>query len=198
MIYDWYDLKAPAASLFHINPGSTVDENPFNSTVIVAELDEYWDGEVEFNNMNYDQAVALRSWMNRLRGPVGQFWFKDYAHKQRSTWAGSPVVDGANQDGTLLKLRNFTPDIVLLEGDRFQLGDFLYELTTDIQVSSSGLADVEFLPDIRFIPADGENIITDNPMCKCMLYPDQKPPRPTTKQALITDFKFKFRESLRD
>ena len=198
MIYDMYLGKNPASSLFMLTPMSTAEDNPFNPRVVVTDLDDYWTGELEYKNLDQEQTSDIRVWMNRLRGPVGQFWFSDVTHKQRSTWAGTPLVNGSNQDGALLSVKGLTPNIVLRAGDRFQLGDFLYELTSDVQVGSTGLVDLEFLPEIRFIPANNASLITDNPRCKCMLEAKQKAPSTTSKKALLTDFKFKFRESIRD
>ncbi|PRO74941.1 hypothetical protein C6Y40_03870 [Alteromonas alba] len=198
MIYDLFSAKAPADSLFYIKAGSSVEDNPFNPRVIVAEGDEFWDGKLTYRNLSYEQSVAMRTFINKLRGPVGQFWFKDYAHQQSNAWGGNPVVDGNNQDGTLLGVRNLTPNILLPEGDRFQLGDFLYELTSDIAVDSSGEAELEFLPDIRLIPSDGDALIVNDPKCKCMLYGGQTPPQPSRGKAVLTDYEFTFRESIRD
>lgn len=198
MIYDMYSGKSPESSLFALTPMSTAEDNPFNPRVVITELDEFWTGELEYKNLDQEQTNDLRVWINRLRGPVGQFWFSDVTHKQRSTWAGTPVVDGSNQDGALLRIRGLIPNIILRAGDRFQLGDYLHELTSDVQVSSTGLVDAEILPDIRIIPANNAPLITDNPRCKCMLEANQKAPSATTKKALLTNFKFKFRESIRD
>ena len=198
MIYPLFSDKAPASSRFTPKDTSTLTENKFNARVIVDSGDLFWDGVLAYKNLNYDQAVTMRSFLNRLKGPEHDFWFKDYAHKQRSAWTGSPVVDGDNQDGTLLNVRGLLPNQTLLEGDRFQLGDYLHELTETITVDGLGLASLKFVPDIRFIPSDGDALITNDPMCKCMLYPGQTVPEPSAGKAVLTDFSFKFRESLRD
>lgn len=197
MIYNFYDQKAPADSTFYLKPTSTLQTNPFNPKVIVSEMDEFWDGELTYNNLTYDQARALQNWMNKLRGPVGQFWFKDYRYSPPSVWTGTPVVDGDNQDGTLLNVRGVTPNLVLQEGHRFQLGDFMYELTETVQVDAGGLVALQFLPDLRLIPTDGQALNVTEPLCKCLLYPDQTPPQPSRAKGLM-NFKFKFRESIRD
>lgn len=197
MIYDTPTVKYPASSLFHLQSMSTMVENPFNPAVQVAEGDDYWTGEVEYQNLDRSQVIAFRNFIQKLRGTAGEFWFIDYTHIQQGAWLGGAAVDGANQDGTLLAIRSAQPGILLAPaGDRFQLGETLFELQKDIITDSSGEAELEFLPDIRVIPADGAVLITDTPRAKCMLMPKQRPPQPTTK-GLLSSFKYKFRESLR-
>lgn len=198
MILDMFSAKAPAASLFTLKNNSTTQDNPYNPRLLVQAQDDFWSGKLTFRNLDYNQQLAMRTFINKLRGPVGQFWFKDYVHQQNSAWTGSPVVDGANQDGTLLNVRGLQPGITLQEGDRFQLGDYLHELTSTVVVDGAGFAALEFLPDIRVIPSDGFALITNDPKCKCMLEPGQTAPQPTRGKALLTDYEFSFRESIRD
>lgn len=190
-------VKSPAKSLFTLKNTSEMLENQFNAAVQVGDGDDYWVGEVEYQNTDRVQTLVYRNFIHSLRGPSGDFWFTDVTHSQRGGWGGSPVVDGNNQDGTLLAVRGLpTNSVVGLVGDRFQLGDHLHELTQDATTNASGKVDLHFLPDIRFIPVDGQALNVSTPRAKCMLLPGQSAPQPTTK-GLLSSFSYKFRESIR-
>jgi hypothetical protein len=198
MIDDLPTIKYPYSSLFALKSLSGAAENPFNATLAVNDGDEYWDGELEYRNLDATQQRDMRNFIIKKRGTAGEFWFVDYAHSNLGTWAGTPVVDGAGQDGTILAVKGLNANVTVgLYGDRFQLGDYLYELTSDAVTSGTGRVTLEFLPDLRVVPADNATLNVTNPRCKCMLQPNQTPPQATSKKALLSSFKFKFRESLR-
>ena len=198
MIENMPTVKKPFSSLFTLKSTSSMVENTYNPSVQVGEGDEFWTGELEYKNTDYQQTAVFRSFGFKMRGTAGEFWFVDYAHKQRGTWNGAPVVDGDNQDGILLAVRGLQINAVVgVIGDRFQLGNHIHELTEDAVTDDTGRVSLKFLPDIRFIPQDGDALNVINPRCVCMLYPDQTIAQPTSKKALHSGFKFKFRESLR-
>lgn len=197
MILSMTNLKAPSASLFNPKSMAQMKGNPFNAAVQVHENDAYWAGELEYSNLDFLQTRVMRTFINKLNGPVGDFWFRDFTHSQLGTWSGNITVDGSGQDGRMLLVTGAVPNALIAPaGDRFQLGDFTYELLEDALANSAGNCILRFLPDLRRIPTNGQSLVTGNPLCKCMLSPDQLPPRLTRKSAL-TDYKFKFRESYR-
>ena len=198
MILDLPDEKKPYASLFDLSSTSDMVENNFNPAVQVGEGDQYWTGELEYQNTERHQTLVFRSFIQKLNGTAGEFWFFDYTHQQRGSWQGNAVVQGNNQDGTMLTVSGLQVSARVGEiGDRFQLGDHMYELTEPADTNHVGIVSLKFNPDIRVIPTHGQALNTTNPRCKCMLYPKQKIPQPTAKKALLSGFKFKFRESLR-
>ncbi|GAB3021755.1 hypothetical protein [Bowmanella dokdonensis] len=196
MILDLPSSKKPYQVSFGLTSMSEAKDNPFNPNVQVYEGDEYWEGEIEWRNLTLTQARELRVFVHRLRGPSGQFWFKDIRHVNQSAWAGSPVVDGSNQDGIELAVRGLTAGQILPAGDRFQVGDFLYELMEDGLVDGTGRVVLSILPELRLIPANGQALNLNNRV-KCMLPPGQKIPETTSRKALLGSYKLKFRESLR-
>lgn len=198
MILDIDIGKAPAAIKFSLMSMSSMKENPFNPRVEVFEGDEYWSGEMTFKNLNPIQTRAMRSFINQCRGTAGQFWVDDVSHTQIGNWSGSIVVDGDNQDGIELSIKGAEAnESIAPMGDRFQLGEHLYELTHDVAADSTGRAVLRFLPDIRIIPNDGQALITESPKCKCLLTPNQTPAQGTATKKLLSEYKFKFRECLR-
>lgn len=118
--------------------------------------------------------AAARAWIAfvlKLRGQVGTFLAGDpVARIPRGTVAGSPVVNGAGQTGPTLDTRGWTPGAtgVLRESDWFQLGSGaaarLYQNLTDVDADGSGNATLDVWPDVKDQPADGEGIITTDPV----------------------------------
>lgn len=198
MIVELPQLKSPKSSKFLLASMTEHTQNPFNPAVEIYEGEEYWEGELKYENLNPVQTREMRVWINNQRGGAGEFYFRDITHTQQGAWGGSIVVDGANQDGIALNVRGAIPNqLIAPAGDRFQLGEHLYELTQDITADGAGQAQLNFLPDIRIIPTDGQTIISTDPACKCMLYPNQKAPQGTTRKHLVSSFSFRFRERLR-
>lgn len=197
MIQTMDNLKAPSQVNFALSSLSDTSSNPFNPSEKVSEQEEYWVGEHTVERMDEVQVRAMNQFIIKQRGPAGSFWYRDVRHKQLGTWNGSLVVDGINQDGIALSVRGGAfSQLIAPAGDRFQLGDYLYELIEDAVTNGSGRCELSFLPDLRVIPTDGQSLIVNDPLCKCRLLPKQNPPQGTTK-GLLSSYKFKFREDLR-
>lgn len=197
-VLDLPTIKNPYGLSWDLQPLAPVQENPFNASVQVGEPTELWRGELDYRNLSMAEVRLLATMLRRLRGPAGEFWFSDVTYTRQGNWGGTIVVDGNNQDGTALAIRGATPNqLIAPAGDRFQLGDHLYELMADATANGSGRCTLSFLPDIRVIPTDGTALQTTSPRCKCMLMPDQELPGVTTKRSRLSSYKFKFRESVR-
>jgi hypothetical protein len=197
MIVDIPTVKSPFSSDFSLTPLSSMVENDFNPGVEITELDDFWQGELKYRNLDPAQAKAFFNWMAKMRGPVNEFMYVDHKHEQLGNWSGTPLVKGDNQDGRELGVDGLAASqFIAPEGDRFQLGNYLYHLTEDVVADGNGEAVLQFVPELRVIPVNNQSLIVDNPACKCFILPKQKPPQTRGKKRL-TNWEFKFRESIR-
>ena len=198
MIIDIPTVKTPQAVQFALAPVTPVAENDFNPGIQVDDGDELWRGELRYANTNYLQTRVFVNFLTKLRGPANPFWFADPRHQQLGSWAGTPQVKGANQDGTLLVVDGVAASQVIgEEGDRFQLGEHLYQLTSQAVSNATNEVALEFLPSLRVIPADNTPLNVVTPRCKCILNPNQDIPQLTSRRQLLTSFSFAFREDVR-
>ena len=196
MILTMQHLKTPAALKFAPKSMSETKTNPFNAGITIYEGDAYWEGELEYKNLSHVEVRAMRVFINNLNGPAGNFWFDDITHTQLGAWAGTLIVDESLANGRALRIAGAVPNTLIAPaGDRFQVGDHLYELLQDAIADSAGKCTMRFLPDLRRVPQLGEALITANPLCKCLMLPKQTPPEMTRSRALLTNYKFKFRGS---
>lgn len=104
-----------------------------------------------------------------LEGTYGTFLMGDpMAKKPRGVATGTPVVNGANQEGNTLVTSGWTSSItgILKKGDYIQIGSGtsskLYMVTQDANSDGSGVANLNIQPALRTPPADGAAIITQN------------------------------------
>jgi hypothetical protein len=72
---------------------------------------------------------------------------------------GQPVVDGADQGGKLLNLRNLTPHYAIREGQPFALvqpeGRYIYSVDLPVMADAAGKASVQITPMLRAPTIDG-------------------------------------------
>jgi len=81
------------------------------------------------------------------------------------TASGTPVVDGAGQEGEVLLVRGFDPDqaVALMVGDYIQLGTAgasrLHMVLLDAPSDNLGKAALTIFPKLRESPGDGATVI---------------------------------------
>lgn len=83
--------------------------------------------------------------------------------------SGAPVVDGAAQSGTSLKLRGMTPGYVLKKGFWLSIVDpdgqhFLHNVFSGATVGSDGKATVQIRPMLNYAFANGAQVHITTPM----------------------------------
>lgn len=129
--------------------------------------------------MDADIAALWETFFMELRGPAGTFLLGDIRSPvARGNLAGTPVVDGADQQGNSIAFRGFTPSAsdVIKRGDYFQLGTAgasrLYRSLEDVDADGSGNASFGIFPNLREAPADGAVPNFTNPKCVFKLTQD--------------------------
>lgn len=82
--------------------------------------------------------------------------------------AGAPVVDGADQAGTVLAVRGATPHLVLSHGQFFSIVHddlhYLHMITAETVAGADGTVSIPIWPMLRFLTVDGEACAIDRPM----------------------------------
>lgn len=111
-----------------------------------------------------DGLREVASWIARV-GRTGRFLAYD---PLRRTPAGGVVsglvVDGASQTGTTLAVRGGTASSTpLVAGDYVEVRDQYYVLVEPLELDTAGKGTMHIWPAIRTSPADGEDVITNQP-----------------------------------
>jgi hypothetical protein len=86
----------------------------------------------------------------------------------RSRPLGGAVVDGADQSGSLLKVRGLGRGSAPARGDFFSIvhdgRHYVHMVTAQAIAGADGRAMIPILPMLRFLTADGERVALDLPM----------------------------------
>lgn len=87
---------------------------------------------------------------------------------------GAPLVDGANQQGKLLALRNATPGHVFREGGWISIEDtagqhYLHNIRGAVRVGADGKCNLPISPMLRIDFADGAIVHAARPMIEGMV-----------------------------
>lgn len=167
--------------------GVGVTASPFTGQQETQSNDlSLWRAEIEIARMTRADAAAWRAFLAKLRGRHGSFLLGDSAGDAPRGTAkdtpGTPVVDGANDQGALtLALRGAPTGAAgyLLEGDMLQLGSGasarLYMVTNDVTTDGSGEATLDIWPRLRADYADGAAITLSSPKGLFMLARNERP-----------------------
>ena len=98
-----------------------------------------------------------------LDGEYGRVKIHDWGRVGR-TPAGNPVVQDANQTGTQLSSKGWTPGkLVLRTGDYLTVNDELKMVTADVTSTSTGTAIIPIAPMLRTSPPVNGKIEVGNP-----------------------------------
>lgn len=144
-------------------------ESPFSfAEQVIRYSGEVWEIEVALPNMMREDAEYFNAFLLKLRGRWGTFLIGDpNATAPRGTWAGTPLVKGANQTGSTLLVDGFSGGATVKAGDNFQLGtganSRLHKVLNDGTPNGSGEITLDLAPNIRVSPADNAAIVTSNP-----------------------------------
>ena len=160
--------RRPASVAFSGNASVGMNVSPFTraSQKYVWQAD-YWSWDVTWGQMSRPAAEDLIGWLLGLNGREGTFLMGDpSAVTPRGTWAGTPRVNGANQQGRSLVVDGFAAGATGAAGDYFQLGSSsnsrLYKLAKAFTADGSGNATLDFWPQVRPTVNDNDFIISSN------------------------------------
>jgi len=114
-----------------------------------------------------DAAEPWNAFFLALNGQEGTFLLGDLpvGESPRGAATGEPRVKGAGQQGQILLTDGWNSNVtgILKSGDYFSINQRLYKMLQDANSDANGNATLQFWPNLRTSPSDGDDIITENP-----------------------------------
>lgn len=190
----WPAELLPSSQTFKLVSNGTSFTSPWTgATQTMRFPGSRWSTTLNFSNMDDYESRLIESLLAKLDGMSGRVYMRDFG-REDAVVHGSPLVDGADQSGTSVLTKGWTPSItVLRRGDYINVGTELKMVVDDVVSSGTGSATVNFGPMLRYSPSNNSPIVLDNPM-GIFMQPnnengwDRKP-------AFDTDFSLEFIEA---
>jgi len=121
---------------------------------------------LSWRNLKRAEYQIIDAFLSAQRGQFENFTIILPIHSAPlGSWAGVPVVNGANQSGRNLSVSGFAAlQTVAKAGDFFKLasGAKVYKLTQDAVSDAVGIATLVFEPALIATPSNGESITSTN------------------------------------
>ncbi|WP_299072902.1 hypothetical protein [uncultured Paraglaciecola sp.] len=133
-----------------INGSQRISENP----------GEGWEVNYKFGVMHPSQARAVKGLLQKLRGHKNAVRLLDTNYSHIGAWASGLTVDGANQYGLSINIKNAPPNTTIAYAtDRFKLTQ-VHELTEDAVTNASGKCTLKLANEVREPTTVNQPIIT--------------------------------------
>ena len=163
-VLEWPADICPASLTWRAESNTKTFRSPFNgASQTVRFPGTRWICSLTFNNLTDDKSRRIDSLVASLDGEYGRVKFHDWGREGR-TPAGNPIVSDANQTGTQLGSKGWTPGTVVLRtGDYITVNDELKMVTADITSSATGTALIMIAPMLRTSPPVNGKIEVKNP-----------------------------------
>ncbi len=160
---------------------STVQISPLNTVAVLTSPHslkqqvqrfggQLWSAEIKLPPMPPAVAAPWTAMLLAMNGREGTVLVGNpYVTAPLGVATGTPLVDGASQEGGSLATRGWSTSVagILKAGDHIQLGSGaatrLHQVLEDADSDSGGLASLTLWPDLRDSPADGAAIVTQSP-----------------------------------
>ncbi len=142
-----------------------------------AGMSDKWAGVFTFIPLHpTDDLGELLSFLERV-GQIDRFFAFDPDRRvPKNGVVNGMLVDGAGQSGTLLRVKNGpVSSTALVAGDYVEVRDQFFQLVRDLEIGPEQTGEMHVKPAIRTSPADGEDVITNNP--KMVARFSSEPPR---------------------
>lgn len=170
-------IEAPASMCFSsvtmtLNTAVSSTLSPFS----YDEQSFLWDGEAWTMDLTMPPVKnpdIVNDWITfelKLRGSYNYMLIGDPSKKRpRGVATGTPVINGVGQSGDLVSTSGWTAGVtgILRKGDYIQIGtgiaSRLHMVTEDVNSNALGNASIPIRPALRYSPANGQAIITNNP-----------------------------------
>lgn len=177
---------------------ATTYQSVFTGTVqSVGGAAQHWVADIDFKNIPLPQARELTAFLWSLNGSATPFWIGDWRKTTpMGSGAGSPVIEGAGQTGTKVRMRSsLANNLVFCAGDLIQIGSELKAVISDVHTNSAGYADMHIVPRLRVSPAHGAAIISNNPMGLFRLMTDDIED-PSKGKRVLTELSISLQEAI--
>lgn len=155
----------PNSSALNLISNTKVLTSPLNgATQSASRSGTRWHMQMNFKNLSGANRRTLQGFLAQLDGQLHRTTVYDHSHSFGGTGNGSPIVKGASQTGNSLLSDGWAnSEVVMLQGDEFQVGGELKMCTSDVTSDGSGNAAIPFVPEIHTAPADNSAIDITNP-----------------------------------
>ena len=130
-----------------------------------------WKATAVLPRMSDSESRPWRGFINSLRGKLNTFQMPDPDRAAPlGTGNGTPLVNGASQTGNSLITDGWANgEVVLKAGDLFQVGNYFYEIESDVTSDGSGNATLTFNPALKAAPSDNDSITVNDCSTKMRL-----------------------------
>lgn len=157
------DSFFPSRCSFSIMPNTRMEVSQVNNYQRISQnAGEHWRIQYQFNVLERQDGINIRSLLHKLRGQVNKVRLIDTTYRHQLGFIGAPRVLGSNQTGTLLRVQSQAVNqTIALVGDRFKLGDVVHEIVENANTNSNGECDLMLANEIRFSPSDNQPLVTN-------------------------------------
>lgn len=189
--------QAPAEAMFRVGSLSQLSTSPYTGASIGYSLGQLWMATLTFNNRLLEDAFDFQAFLSRLEGPINPVRLFDWQRRfprlfsaqaeqpfsdlslfdDGSGWAETgltPLVSATALLGARTILTDGWPvsTSVLMRGDLFGVGGFMYEVLKPAATDSSGATSITFQPGLREQVIDGDPLRLYRPNCRFRLMTD--------------------------
>lgn len=150
---EWPADVCPSALTWRPESNSKTFRSPFNgASQTVRFPGTRWVCSLTFNNLTDEKSRRIDAIVAALDGEYGRVKIRDWGRAGRPP-AGTPVVSDANQTGTELHSKGWTPSVEVLRiGDYITVNDELKMVTADVTSTANGTAIIPIAPMLRSSP----------------------------------------------
>lgn len=161
---EWPADVCPSSLTWRPESNTKTFRSPFNgASQTVRFPGTRWICSLTFNNLTDEKSRRIDALVADLDGEYGRVKIRDWGREGR-TPDGNPVVQDANQTGTQLSSKGWTPGkLVLRTGDYLTVNDELKMVTADVTSTSTGTAIIPIAPMLRNSPPVNGKIEVANP-----------------------------------
>lgn len=169
--------RAPAEIIWKLRQPSQANRSEFTGARRVTILAEAprWTAQVKYPPFFGD--YAIRQWraaLAQMQGRAGTFRLPAFETHQQISYGpdGPPVVDGAGQIGSVIRLRGFFRSMVFRTGWFITIADRLHQVVGEAMVDANGKVSVKVIPYVAGYP-DGAPVEAAAPYALMSLTDDE-------------------------
>jgi len=153
----------PSRAEWQLVSNTQVTKSTFDGSVQTSELPgAKWHVALSFPKQTPAEGRRLVAFLASLRGESGRFFLHDHTlPTPRGTLAGTPVVYGVAQFGTIIITTGWTG--TLLAGDMIGLGGELKQISADVTGNGAAATTITFEPPLRHAPGNGSAVVINKP-----------------------------------
>lgn len=178
-IYTFPDVEAQDGEFGLISNDGEFSSPLSGDVQTIERVGRRFGGMLMFQNLSEDDSAAIKAFLLKLGGMSGRFYLGDKIWTQyggaRGALGGTPLVDGADQVGTMLNTKGWDAGVI----DLCKIGDYLHfdaggqrhfhMIVADADSNAGGLCSLEIRPPIRISPADDAAVEFVSPAAVMML-----------------------------